>query len=1224
MKWGFALFRKQIPFLSLLSCTLLSFSSDSIAEDFEVKTAGKQETSLSAEQQERLADQAALSSQTRAIKKIKQLISKYRGSHREPILMARLAEIYQQTASLEFRIAHGKAHRSKKSVNLKKHHSFLKDCVGIISTLLKKYPNFSPKDKIYFLRGKAYEELNQKSQAKKDYLYLVKNFPEAPESILAYMSLANYAIDEANHNLAIQYLKPIEQKPESGYYPFALYKLSWAYFNLRNIPTALGYLERHIGYYKDKLSSEGLTTSDNAILDGSLQDATVFYLDGYEQKLSQYNLSSALSYFKGLESGKFLGKMISRFAKLLRSHKHNKDLIRWKDEIIEKESSRPESLDVVITTFEYLANNRRYQEVGEAASDFVKLYQINQKGIEKSESYPEAQKLLLDTAKELQKLAVRNKSSKKVYVLSRPLASVYKAFTHFVDESDPRIPGAHYNLAETLFQIKSFSEATYHYRWVLTHWKRKWKEKSKIKLEDISLKAIASRYEVLQGKKLIPTAIQAKKFSDESNSELDPLLAEWIEWTDLHASQYSKRKDWENFIFEANRSLYYHNKVQLSVDRLSDFAVSRPKSKFAIPSASLVLDTLVKSENWVQTYEKAHKLMKVKSWNKKDFQEKLYALAATSFYKTIEIAKNEGRNEDVLDRADDFIKTYKKSDRMEDTLFMAANTALKMEKRKKSESYFNQLIKEFPTSTNTPPAILTLATQAEDSYRFDTAVNFYEKYLGLSEKQNKLSKSEKIEFQKKIFKLLWLDGEMKKLLQATKDHPLCKNELYETCTRYSLLAKLHLPSQEDSKTLVKNALKGPKSIRPFWALLALKNQEKMAFPDRMLLVRIIMGKWDHIDSLEQYSLIPMVNEVIPKAFELNRAAINRYSQLQASQKSIQRRIGLIQEMETTATRVAKKLPWARIKARVLNEIAYLYLDFTQSISTLPVPKNLSAAEQKEYQSEIQKIVLPFEEKGHDIRRTAFEVASQASIERNELEVISSPFFANNPSQAKALMGDVESRSAKPVSIAVLEYFDGENDWDDLKDDDYQFYENPANYGKSQWIKALMNKKWQLAAYFLQETRRHQWMKDASLVLAKAISLSAVGAQSEGLAELREAVSLLQGEKRIQMLTYLITHSLASYSQKITKALLEDLVDLLEKGDFSDAYRTRDEAFALAFGADWSGAKIPEESQVQLLKKAQRSSNAKQRDWAKKKLKLIAQSRKIANQNTDSSIQKKIN
>ena len=44
----------------------------------------------------------------------------------------------------------------------------------------------------------------------------------------------DFAMDENNHALAVSYFEPVEKFPEDPHYPFALYRLAWSHYNLKN------------------------------------------------------------------------------------------------------------------------------------------------------------------------------------------------------------------------------------------------------------------------------------------------------------------------------------------------------------------------------------------------------------------------------------------------------------------------------------------------------------------------------------------------------------------------------------------------------------------------------------------------------------------------------------------------------------------------------------------------------------------------------------------------------------------------------------------------------------------------------------------------------------------------------------------------------------------------------------------------------------------------------
>lgn len=1201
------------------SAPRVSVTSKNPSKKQSAQAAKAEAQSASQEERERYVDRAALAAQKDAISKLDTLIRKYRGTDREPVLLMKLAEIHQQTASIHFRLAFGLAHLKKTDVNLSSHRGSMLDSIKALDTLISKFPQDSEVGRAWFMRGKAYEEINNRNAARTNYLHLVKHFPELPEAIPAYMSLATFAIDENKHADAIPYLKHVEARPDVPHFPFALYKLAWCEYNLKNIAEGMAYLVRHVRYYdakkaaiEEESGAGALVSSDSAIRENSLMDATIFFMEGYERKIAQFHPSEALGFFKNLESGPLLGKMLARYATLLRSHAHEAELIYWKNLLIEKEAKRPETLDVVIVAYEYQMNNRQYAKVVDTARDIVKLHEINEGKAGHQEGYEKAQALLLDTAKTLQALTIKNKNATRVTELSTPLAQIYESFIKIVDSSDPRVYGAHYNLAETLFEIRQYEPATQHYRWVVEHWKQKIAIGLNIALQEISLKAIAARYNSLKERKQVPKELAVSKISDERSGKIDPLVREWVDWIDAHLDQYPKDgKTVENFGFEANRTLYAQGKIQESLERLTDFALERPTSEFAIPSASLAIDTYVRSDNWEATHKTARRFLKVKAWEKNEFNAKLFAIAADASYKLIETAFKENKFDDALDQSEDFLKTYAKSTRLEDVLFLAGEAAVKIDDKPKSEAYFSRLIQEFPNSDNAGPALLARARQQEERFELERAAADYVRYLQLS----KLSPQGKFKpipgLKEKILRILWLNGSAEALSPLLAKKEFCDDALAAQCQLYQAMLAFESDAKPEAKSQAfEQAMKAAKELRPIWAATALRSQDQMAFPDRMLLVRIIAGKWDELDPSVQLTLIPKLSASIPKAFELNRQAINKFAKIKGDEKSISHRVKLIQEMENTAGQIVK-LPWARIRVLVLNEIASLYSDFSQALYDVPTPEGLPEKELAEYQETIRKLAMPFEEKGQEIRSKAFEIAGAFAVDGTAFQAVAAPYFKDNPSLAKTLQGEIPLPQARALDASSIGRFSPGDDWKSQWSDAQkrkpasmtasEFYKNPGRALRLRWIEALRSTNWRLAAHLMNEGKTRKLLEPASVVAMQVLSLAAAGAQSEALITLVESLDKLDVKHRAPALTFAILHYLNSFSKKRTRELLEKLDSMVDPGRMQRATASAEESFALVYGAEWSGAKITAPNREALLKEAASSRSRPQAEWARKQV-----------------------
>ena len=1120
-----------------LSGILAARAADKTPEGMTVKkvAGGNQQENF-----ERDVDQVALESQTSSIVKLQNLLKKYVGKRQEPSLISKLAELQVQKASIRFRIAHGAAHRSKKAINLDSYHRDMNDAIKSLNDLITRYPGFEEIAQSYYLRGKAYEEIGNKTLAIKDYLYLVKTFPDYEQTTSAYMALADFAIEANEHPKAITYLREVEKHAEDPKYPFAIYKLAWSHYNLKQIPQALSYVEKHVGYYNRRRAADPrgvLPPADDSFRENMLLDSMVFFFEGYEQKDEHYSVAGSLEAFRKYESGPVLGKMLARYTKLLRSHGYEQDLIRFKDMIMKEESKRPETLDVLVTVFDFQVGKRRYTQAQDTASDLIALH----KQSPALEGWPKAEKLILDTADDLQKTIVKNKNADGVSQLSAVLVSIYDSFTKLVPDTDPRIPRVHYNLAETLFEIHDYELATLHYRWIVSHGKFESKNLGAASVADAGLKAVGARYELLRSRGLIPQQISAKPISATQMKAIDPTLQEWVGWVDQQLKWTPEPA--ENFAFEAARALYAQEQILPATERLHAFAKTYPASKFAIPAASLVLDTAIASQDWEKLGALAEEFMKVKAWKDAEFAKRLFTVAADSSYKIMEKSYVAKDFPTTLQKVETFLKHYAASDRFADTLFLAGSAALESKNADLADKYFARLIAEAPKSGSVRAALLNRAKIAEDRLHFADAARTFKQYLRMPAVDGEAKTANAGAIREKALTYAWLSGDQGELRDSLSQKTLCSNAEDALCDKYRALLEIasHGVDEDATHANYDRARRGVEANRGLWAIAALGNSKVLSFYHRMNLIRQVASAWDELDPLLKFALIPEISNSIPRAMQMTRAGVAIESPLRANPKWITHRVDVIKEVEVTVTKLMKT-PWSRIRAQMVSELGGVYLDFAKGITSLPLPKDLSEADRAAYDETIRKLVLPFEEKGQDMRAKAFEIASRFAIEDESYASISEPYFLDNPSVSKRLKPAIAPTAPQPIDLVFLSKLDPNGDWNHLKTESDS--QDPVLQMKSQWADALAKKNWARVGYLqFQAQNRNLFSKTVSQ-LTRAISLAAVGARGEALTELEEARKDLPAVDSKKFATFaLLQYYFASLSRERTKQFLGEIFSM---------------------------------------------------------------------------------
>ncbi|MEK6578823.1 MAG: hypothetical protein AABZ55_06320, partial [Bdellovibrionota bacterium] len=463
---------------------------------------------------------------------------------------------------------------------------------------------------------------------------------------------------------------------------------------------------------------------------------------------------------------------------------------------------------------------------------------------------------------------------------------------------------------------------------------------------------------------------------------------------------------------------------------------------------------------------------------------------------------------------------------------------------KRATYFFTRLITETPKSHNFGPAVLARGAIAEDSYRFLAAATDYKTYLGLSAKQIKLDEKQGEALRKKIVILTWLGGNSNELRATLESKLICTENLTSYCERYSILNRLADPTQSRDEATTELAFERTRKesgeSRTLWAALALEGAKNLAFRDRLVAIRVASSGWEDLDPLVKFALLPYLSASITKAIQLDRMGMREVAPLRADAKYITRRVEVIREMENAATKIMK-LPWARIRAESLNEIAGLYVDLAKGLTNLSPPKGLNTDELTAYNDTIKKLILPFEEKGQEMRGKAFEIASRFMIEDESFSMIADPFFAENPSQAKKIRPDKEAPKPMELNVKFIAKVDSFGRWDPKRDDDT---DDRPNRVRSLWSAAVEKKHWAQIAFFIQEAHEKKLFEEGPLGIMKAVSFASAGARGEGisqLADVRNAVA--KGESTTIVAATLVAYAVRSCAKSQAETFVKDLRDL---------------------------------------------------------------------------------
>jgi tetratricopeptide (TPR) repeat protein len=1048
------------------------FTFGANAETITIKTQNK-----NFEKNLKITDAAALDALTKSYQELLTLLNRHKETSIEPNLLFRAGENLRSQLNLLNRLMLNLSNLKEQDKVKKTSNDKALKAIEHYSRLINAYSDFSKIDLAFYFRAKTYEQINKKEKAKDDFLKIVQSYKNSSAYLPSLMALAQYEDERNEYEKEIEYLKKVVLEGDSQFFPHALYKMAWAYFNLKKIKESFSYLEENINYYYKKHTSKAalLNSTDLGLIESALLDIPTFYIEAIIN--NTLNLHKSIDYFNKIDSYKITkDKIFLKFAKLLRANELKNELIQFKDLMIEKENNNSITYEIILTTLEYFINKNNYDLVNLTTLDLLKLKNKNKIALTKELNY-EIQKFLIQTSEKYQNLILKNLNATEIDKVKNAFLTLNQVFIEFLDSNDERIYEAHNNMAEILFALKSYQEATKEY-FVLYKNIEKIKSKKIIKNE-IPIKLINSRYQELLTEEKSFDALIAKSQKQNTDEIKNSKLQELIIWLDDNFAQNKSNETYLKFYYNSARIAYLNNNIKKAISMLKNVVEHSSDDEIKIASASLIIDTLIASENWNDL------IIEIKSLNQKftkksdlvkKFFDKIVKIEVNTYLKLAKNAFDKGDYKTALTHAIECKKLNINLDDADNCTLIAGLSAYKANDTESSLKYFSEIINRKNNNQTLEQAYLERAKIYEKKFQYKNAVEDILSYLNLNPKIT--------------------DKEKEKLIETISFESLYSND-FELIKKASKISKFseqvfNVLNLENNKveTLLEELNQAENYIKTFFALKILeKNIEQLTEKQIKNIISIILKNHSSTHEIFSLSLLDTSNKAFALLIKKLRNEIKKNYPIKSKVNLIQARIKALQNTEKMIIDLLK-IATIRSKAVLLNEVANIYLDFTDELKLFTEKQN------SELSSDINNVILQFEEKAIQIREKAFEIALNNNIEKENLLEIFESYKKENPNKAKS----IEAKLFKDDSINLLNSFN---------------FNKNSTHNEEQIItyfnQAVKDKNFYLIQNLIQTANKINIDKNTTLIMqSKAFLLT--GNQAEAL-ELVKQISQYQFAKK---------------------------------------------------------------------------------------------------------------
>ncbi|HEY8272402.1 MAG TPA: tetratricopeptide repeat protein, partial [Pseudobdellovibrionaceae bacterium] len=405
-------------------------------------------------------------SENKAIDSLQKLIKgKKPGSPESADLLYRLAEMYmRRSKSGRFFDMNANTPAVKLSpfpVPNERGADAVKRAIGVYTKIEKEHPRFKDMDSVLFNNAFAYQQIGNHKEASAIFTRLVDKFPKSPLIADGTLALGELLYEQGKFPQALEQFLKLEKTPKSRVYSYGMYKAAWSYYNMKDAENGT---KRLLTVVKANppLQEGEIPSNRHNLRKEALRDLTIFVGDSYPA-------DQLYPFFEKITQNNELGPAMIDLAKLYESHSRQKEMGIFLDEFIDKNPTNSHLVKAhlyLIGGYEDLKQRDKVINHLQAASDLCKSnssWKATQTPEEAGEYCDkDFRHESLNIAKKWWEIWLKNKQNVAFSDLTQ------KSFRLILDNEDTAKPDikTHFALAELLFQLGKYEEASREYKFV--------------------------------------------------------------------------------------------------------------------------------------------------------------------------------------------------------------------------------------------------------------------------------------------------------------------------------------------------------------------------------------------------------------------------------------------------------------------------------------------------------------------------------------------------------------------------------------------------------------------------------------------------------------------------------------------------------------------------------------------------------------------------------------
>lgn len=834
--------------------------------------------------------------------------------------------------------------------------------------LVTEFPKHPRTDAALYSLAKTLARMNKDSSVEY-YKQLIKSFPKSPLLPDTYLSLGEWYFDKHNVAEALTNYKKVLNFKEHRAYPYAVYKLGWAYYNASaaNDDEVKANYKKAVTAFKlvvklaDKDRKAGVPKRNLDLREEAIQDLIMVWADAED-------VGSAWKYFKTIGEQDAFYTMLERLGNIYAEQGKNTQAIAVFKRLLKDSPKREHNPEVHAKMLELYDLTNNIPAVVEELRTMHKLYLGQVAWATANKGNPEA----IENAKHLVELNTHRfgatfhqrgqKAKSESYM--KQAAAVYALYL----ESFPETSNAYdirYYLAEILFDFKQYETAAQHYLIVA-----KADPKGKY-MKPAAVNAVAAmNQQVVNGKwATLPPPGQVTK-----PLEIPAAKRKLVDTIDTYVTLLPKDKEGEPMRFTAAQIFFDYGNYTEAITRFDRITKEIPETKQAKASVKVILAFYGDKEDWNKVISWGQNFLKQDKLCDVELKKYITDLMRTGMFKRAFAYEKAKQYDRAATSFLEFQKEFPQDPNADRSLYNAMLNYFKIGRVENAITVGNTLLDKYPKSAIVPDALADIGTTHESLARFDQAAAMF-KRLALTFPQDKRAATALYNAamlykgMKNIDESIALLGTFaERYLQnaLAADAQMDLAELQERQGRFSDAIKTYTAyAKRYTQDRDANLLAGSKA-----ATLKLFHESKDQGMKDMAVIRTTLAAKDAPAAYEARSTVAAA------LFKMVEPSYGEYMSVKVTDGSkIEQQVTAKQaKLEKLASSYEEiiELKSAEYTVAALYRLGEAHENFANALFSAPGPKGASQAEIDKLKTELEKVAFPLRDEAYKFFETAYK------------------------------------------------------------------------------------------------------------------------------------------------------------------------------------------------------------------------------------------------------------